>query len=235
MGFNSRTRAITMKSRDFQPQLLYLQQYDNSLQYSHQIMTWIAKNVPISVPNDFPIKTNQQANVETGDAKPRRLWERVENQIGLESRKKLEFSSNLANWLKEVGLSPTHLPNCHFLYSLCCTKQICKYYWHHKCWNHVHIQDKSRRCERSQCYIQYTSSQAKWARTAAVWCQEFPDCEPWQFRQKVEIGEAGKKGWSVAATNYSCQSVPKFWRPGLLPTAYCLSIRSSGWWSGCEC
>ena len=97
MGFNSRTRATTMKSRDFQPQLLYLQQYDNSLQYFHQIMTWIAKNVPISVPNDFPIKTNQQANVETGDAKPRRLWERVENQIGLESRKKLKFSSNLAN------------------------------------------------------------------------------------------------------------------------------------------
>ena len=121
------------------------------------------------------------------------------------------------DWKKLV--SPTHLPNCHFLYSLCCTKQICKYYWHHKCWNHVHIQDKSRRCERSQCYIQYTSSQAKWARTAAVWCQEFPDCEPWQFRQKVEIGGAGKKGWSVAATNYSCQSVPKFWRPGPLPTA----------------
>ena len=29
--------------------------------------------------------------------------------------------------------------------------------------------------------------------------------------QKGEIGEAGKKSWSVAATNYSCQSVPKFW------------------------
>ena len=52
---------------------------------------------PISVPNDFPIKTNQRAKAETGGAKPRRHWERVENEIGLESEKKLEYDSNLAN------------------------------------------------------------------------------------------------------------------------------------------
>ena len=56
-------------------------------------MAWIVKNVP----NDFPIKTNQQANVETGAQNQEDFGERVENQIGLESEKKVEFSSNLAN------------------------------------------------------------------------------------------------------------------------------------------
>ena len=104
-----------------------------------QLLAWIVKNVP----NDFPIKTNKRANVEMGGAKPRRHWERVENEIGLESGKKAEFDTNLANWLEEVGLhSP---PTCQTVISFAVpagqnilvnsTVII-------KCRNHVHMQEK---------------------------------------------------------------------------------------------
>ena len=121
------------------------------------------------------------------------------------------------DWKKLV--SPTHLPNCQFLHSVCCTKQICKYYWHHNYWNCVYMQDKSRCCKAWQCYSTKAERQSERGRRLSD-VKNSRIVKRWQFGQKVEIGElAGKKGWSEAATNYSCQSVPRFWRPARLPTA----------------
>ena len=107
---------------------------------------------PISVPNDFPIKTNQQANVETGGAKPRRHWERVENEIGLESGKKVELDSNLANWLKEVGGS--HPPTCQTVNSFTVSAAQNRFLHNTdiiRWWNCVFMQDKRRHCQAWQC------------------------------------------------------------------------------------